>query len=361
MNRTRMGARALARSVTAAVAVMTLLAGSAGVASAHGRHHADPRVTVMTQNLYLGANLTPLFGPTGADLVQQAAIAYAHVVQTDFPARAEAIADEIASARPDLVGLQEVALWRTAPLSDPSQMTTTYDFLQILLDALAADGHPYRVVAVNTNFSGMLPIGPATLASFTDRDAIIIRADRPRLHVSNPRSGTYAAGVPVAINGSPITIPRGWSSVDVRVHGLTFRFANTHLEAYSDVIRGLQAGELATTLSGSPHPVVLAGDLNDLPGTGSVATLQAAGLRDGWIGAMGDVPGYTAGQTDDLDNVPSTIDHTVDYVMVGRSIHPVRGSGDIVGEELADRTTSGLWPSDHAGVVLRLRLARRCG
>jgi hypothetical protein len=36
----------------------------------------------------------------------------------------------------------------------------------------------------------------------------------------------------------------------------------------------------------------------------------------------------------------------------------VTGSGAIVREELADRTPSGLWPSDHAGVVLTLHLAK---
>ena len=29
---------------------------------------------------------------------------------------------------------------------------------------------------------------------------------------------------------------------------------------------------------------------------------------------------------------------------------------DVVGDELNDRTASGLWPSDHAGVVADLRL-----
>jgi hypothetical protein len=35
----------------------------------------------------------------------------------------------------------------------------------------------------------------------------------------------------------------------------------------------------------------------------------------------------------------------------------VTGSGDIIGEELGDRTPSGLWPSDHAGVSVTLHIA----
>jgi hypothetical protein len=32
---------------------------------------------------------------------------------------------------------------------------------------------------------------------------------------------------------------------------------------------------------------------------------------------------------------------------------------DVVGEEAADRTAGGLWPSDHAGLVTTLRLTDR--
>jgi endonuclease/exonuclease/phosphatase family metal-dependent hydrolase len=318
-------------------------------------------MTAMTQNLYLGANLTPLFGPTGNDLVVQAAIAYAHVVETDFPSRARAIAEEISAAHPDVIGLQEVALWQTAPITDPARRTTTYDFLGILLDALAEADHPYRVVAENTNFSGTLPISASTLVTFTDHDAIIVRADlpTPELQVSNAAGAEFTAAVRVPVNGQPMVIPRGWSSVDVMLRGKVYWFADTHLEAFDAVIRARQAVELATVLEGSPYPVVLAGDLNDFPGTGAVAILEAHGFVDGWIQAMDGTPGYTAGQTDDLTNVPSTIDHTVDYILhTDGAMASVTGSGAIVGEELADRTPSGLWPSDHAGVVLTLHLAK---
>jgi endonuclease/exonuclease/phosphatase family metal-dependent hydrolase len=339
----------------------TFLMASSGAARASAPPFAERRMTAMTQNLYLGANLVPLFGPTGNDLVVQAAIAYAHVVQTDFPSRARAIAEEISVARPDVIGLQEVALWQTAPIADPARRTTTYDFLAILLDALAADGHPYRVVAENTNFSGTLPINATTLVTFTDHDAIIVRADLPtsELQVSNTAGAEFTAAVRVPVNGQPIVIPRGWSSVDVMLRGKMYRFADTHLEAFDAGVRARQAVELATVLEGSPYPVVLAGDLNDFPGTGAVAILQAHGFVDGWIEAMDGTPGYTAGQGDDLTNVPSTIDHTVDYVLhTDGAVAAVTGSGDIVGEELSERTPSGLWPSDHAGVVLTLHLAK---
>ena len=36
-------------------------------------------------------------------------------------------------------------------------------------------------------------------------------------------------------------------------------------------------------------------------------------------------------------------------------------SVDVVGEEPADRTASGLWPSDHAGVIATLTLPKHDG
>lgn len=44
------------------------------------------------------------------------------------------------------------------------------------------------------------------------------------------------------------------------------------------------------------------------------------------------------------------------YVLrtTGGSLEGVDGSGEIVGEELDDRTTTGWWLSDHAGVVVAI-------
>ena len=74
---------------------------------------------------------------------------------TDFTVRAELLADEIAATEPDLIGLQEVAWWRHGPLQlepvnvgVPNAETTDYDFLQILLDALAARGAAYEAVSI---------------------------------------------------------------------------------------------------------------------------------------------------------------------------------------------------------------------
>jgi endonuclease/exonuclease/phosphatase (EEP) superfamily protein YafD len=324
--------------------------------------HAQRHLTVATYNLYLGADLTPLFSAASPqELVQRAGQIYAHVVRTDFPSRAEAIARLLAANPPDVAGLQEVSLWETGPIGGP--LSPSYDFLELLLAALARHGLTYLPVAVNVNFaSDPTPISATTAARLTDRDVIIARADLPssQLKVGNPQPHNFTATlvIPSAIPGVSFRVPRGWSAVDVKVRGTTVRFANTHLEAFSVAVRNQQARELAAALAGSANPVVLVGDLNSQPDdtAGAYGTFAAAGYADAWVVVHGPAGGFTAGQSELLDNVPSKLDHRIDYVLYQpRGVEAV--AAEVIGEELGDRTAAGLWPSDHAGVVATLHLA----
>jgi endonuclease/exonuclease/phosphatase (EEP) superfamily protein YafD len=324
--------------------------------------HAQRHLTVATYNLYLGADLTPLFSAsTPQELIQRAGQVYANVVKTDFPSRAEAIAGLLAANPPDVAGLQEVSLWETGPIGGP--LSPSYDFLELLLAALARHGLTYRPVATNVNFtSDPTPISATTVARLTDRDVIIARAGLPssRLKVSNPESRNFTATlvIPSAIPGLSFRVPRGWSAVDVKLRGKTVRFVNTHLEAFSATVRNQQARELAAALGGSASSVVLVGDLNSEPDdtVGAYGTFAAAGYVDAWVVARGPEGGFTAGQAELLDNVPSKLDHRIDYVLYQpRGVEAV--AVEVLGEELDDRTPTGLWPSDHAGVVATLHLA----
>ena len=73
---------------------------------------AEP-LTMMTYNVYVGANMEGLIGITNL-LEVPAAVAdvYAEAIASDFPGRAAGIAALIKTHRPHIIGLQEISLIR---------------------------------------------------------------------------------------------------------------------------------------------------------------------------------------------------------------------------------------------------------
>jgi hypothetical protein len=77
-----------------------------------------------------------------------------------------------------------------------------------------------------------------------------------------------------------------------------------------------------------------------------------AGFSDAWTDANPSAPGFTCCQDPNLLNQTSKLSQRIDLVML-------RGAIDVeeihlVGDGPADRTPSGLWPSDHAGLAAEL-------
>jgi endonuclease/exonuclease/phosphatase family metal-dependent hydrolase len=363
------------RASVASLAVVALFLAPGRAGALEPPELGERRFTVMSYNVYLGANLQPLFVPDLAlpELIDRARTVFEHLDQVDFRVRAVALAEQIIEQQPGIIALQEVSLWQTAPLPAGTPLRTRYDFLEILLDELERQGHPYEAVVVNETFNGRLPIGlaPPTLGVFTDRNVIIARSDLPvsELMASNPMDGVYAAALPpVTIGGTPVRVTRGWASADFMIRGKTYRLFNAHFEAFNSLVRAAQVNELVQIMSESPYPVVLAGDLNVYPqgmraeDAAAWTLLSGAGFVDAWVVAECFEPRFTAGQTDDLVNVPSILDNTVDYVLYDADleIEAVKDSCDIAGEELDDRTDTvpALWPSDHAAVVVEMHIAR---
>src|SRR5213592_3601412 len=109
------------------------------------------KLKVMTQNLYLGADISDGLAATDfSQLVAAATRQFAMVQATNFPERATAIADEVAATTPDLIGLQEAVLWRSQTPADfsptPDATHVEFDYVQLLLDALAAKGLHYAPI-----------------------------------------------------------------------------------------------------------------------------------------------------------------------------------------------------------------------
>jgi endonuclease/exonuclease/phosphatase family metal-dependent hydrolase len=327
-------------------------------------------VQVMTRNLYLGADLAPaILAQDPLQLAQAATLIWEQVQDTDFPARAQALAEEIEEASPLLVGLQEVALWRTGLPDGPPAFGGTpatdvaLDFLEILLEALEDRGLAYDVVVVQQEADLEAPTLLGFDARLTMRDAILARAGG-ELALSNPQSANYVNNLTLPIAGglTTVTSTRGWTAVDVVAKKRSFRFVNTHLEAFSNFFRSAQAFELlAGPLAGTTLPVVLVGDLNSAPddpvftepgspfnATNPYDILTAVGLTDTWALLHPQDPGNTCCNEADLLNPQPAMFQRLDHVMM-RGGTAYRSK--VIGIRRDDRTPSGLWPSDHAGVV----------
>jgi len=153
-----------------------------------------------------------------------------------------------------------------------------------------------------------------------------------------------------------VPLPRGWASVDVRIRGRAFRFVTTYLEAFSPAVRNVQAGQLLAGPAATTLPLVIVGDLNSGPGTDTTAygILTGAGLSDAAVGAA-----VTCCHATDLHATSQPLSKRIDVVLTRGGFAPV--STEVVGTDSGDRTASGLWPSDHAGVVAVLRLPPRHG
>jgi endonuclease/exonuclease/phosphatase family metal-dependent hydrolase len=320
-------------------------------------------LTLMTWNIYQGADQSPIFGAkTSSEFINAVGSAYNRIQQTNFVERAASIANEVNKTLPDLIGLQEVILLRTysPPYGDNIQSTnSSLDYLQILIHALTQRGLIYEPIIVQESTDIQVPglTSTGTLdIRLTDRDVILAKKDR-NFTLSNFTSARFAAELSLPTPFGLKNISRSWISVDVTFDNENkVRVVSTHLEALSSVIQELQAKELLNKLGNSDLPIIYIGDFNSNAngsGTPTYTKIKDAGVIDAWD-IMGHGIGFTCCQSSDLLNLNSSLNERIDLVMF-------RGDFDIknikvVGNQQNGRTVSGQWPSDHAGVVADLTL-----
>jgi endonuclease/exonuclease/phosphatase family metal-dependent hydrolase len=330
---------------------------------------------VLTWNLYLGAELVPLaLVPTPAGIPDVAAEMWAEVQASDFPARAKVIAARIAELGPDLVALQEVTLYRKQATSDfatnpmPNATSVELDFLDLVLDELAARGLPYTLVFEAPNADVELPVSDGAGGLFdlrvTDRDAILASG---RVDVTGGVQNEFASTLAFTaggMGGVRLEFTRSESHVNAVIRpgpadenpaSAPFTFANSHLEVGAvEAIQQDQGNELLGFLSPVTGPVLLLGDFNSPPGGKTYQALTRS-FRDHAASLPAPATDFTCCQASDLMNATSTAGERIDLVLA-RGNFTMKSARPVGNDPVLDRTPSGKWASDHFGVFAELEL-----
>ena len=382
-----------------------------GAADAKGKKKGKgTQLTAMTRNLYLGADLTPALQAANINQAIDAGGTIVNQVHaTKFPSvRAASLAAEIKKRKPDVVGLQEAAWWRTGPvdagaaISGPVATQTDPaggDFLTDLVNAINAksgkkassakkgkkkSGVRYVIANVKTEFDFELPVNDNGIGSglsgadhnerLTMRDAILVRKGAG-IKFKNPTSGTYHTLLQEKVGGAvTVNVTRGWNAIDVKARGKSFHLVDTHLEAFDSQgsnttnqgtslgkgdVRAAQAAELVGPggAAFSKRPVLLLGDMNSDDDTvqpngdrNAYAALTAGGFTErstaSPLGCCLNDPFLVGGP-----NSINDFDHQVDHVLANtKKIKFVKGFVD-------GRTpVNSLYPSDHAALTSVLKI-----
>ena len=357
---------------------------------------AQDRITVMTQNQYLGADLAPLFAAPDQPAFNAALVAaLEQVAANNFAARAESLAANIGERNPDLVGLQEV--WFFACFDDPAlppeegcsnpKIAGAFgDHLVATLSALNNQGTTYAPAAsvINLNLAGLpflIEGYPATLVAM-DRDVILARSGLiatpvdfgcPPDRISNDGCN-YTTVIEAPTSVGPVPVERGFVGVDVTLESQEYRFVNTHLEVFqpdpfnpeSRGIQALQAQELLATLYATTpweRSLVVVGDFNSSPEHEPLGPIippylqfVGSGFSDAWTLREDPDPGFTCCQDADLLNRQTILSERIDMIFSLDIPYKVK-KAHVLGAKGGDKTPPpglGLWPSDHGSVVAEI-------
>ena len=348
------------------------------------------KVKVMTRNVYLGADLSPgLNAGSAQEFIAANGAILREVDQTQFGVRAKGLAAEIASKKPDVIGLQEVAHWRTGdtpgvqhqssvdPQSAFTATTTKYDFLAMLQAEMQALGLDYEVGVVKEEFDFEAPtdydndpntglLGGEIQGRLTMRDVILVNKDsKVKAKFKNPQSGTYSALFTPEIAGISVPVLRGWTAGDVTVKKgkgedkvkKKFRFVNTHFEAFDDEtehpsIRAKQAQELVSGPASKPKSIIL-GDFNSDDDTVQPNDAQAyQALLAGGFSERSTADPLSCCVNNLFTAPPTQFDHHIDHVMTNMGKKAKLVNSSVTGRE----QVNGIYNSDHAGVFSTIKL-----
>ncbi|GAA2757268.1 endonuclease/exonuclease/phosphatase family protein [Actinopolymorpha rutila] len=278
------GAAALALATSVGLAAAPASADQTSVNAARADQAQPVRVRVASYNIHHGA---------GPDNV------------LDLPD----VADEIRGLRADVIGLQEVDRhW-----GDRSDNLDEAAWLAERLDMHVA-------------YAANLDLDPATPGVERRQYGTAILSRFPIESYTNtllPKFGDHEQ--------------RGLLVADVKVRGVTMRFANTHLQHNDNLERQAQAQRIIELLGEQPTRTFLTGDLNASVGATEIKILTNV-FTDSWA-AVGVGDGFTYSREDPHNRI--------DFVMSSPDVRPLHA-----------RVATDADGSDHLPVVADLAVRR---
>jgi endonuclease/exonuclease/phosphatase family metal-dependent hydrolase len=200
----------------------------------------------MTHNIYFGADISSaVFAQSEAAFRRRNSALWRMARKTNFPARARLLAREISKTKPDLLGLQEVALWRRSRkgvVAGPARIVK-YEFLKSIERALKARRLRYRVGMVQREADFQGPTNQSFAARLTVRDVVLVKRERG-LEIKRRGGATYHTRLHLATVAGHYTARFGFAYVDATYRKRKLRCIDTHLEAFDGPTRLAQAQEL---------------------------------------------------------------------------------------------------------------------
>jgi hypothetical protein len=316
---------------------------------------------VMVRNLYLGADIIPLaLAANREEFERNASERFQTVLRNDFATRAKALAAEIRTAKPHLIGIQEAAIWRTGPKDDATTLANdvVYDSTEVLLKELANLGQRYRVARGRDWFDFEGPTVEQDVR-LTQRDVILVRVGS-RVRIQRTFAGGFRTTFDPPTQAGIARQLRGWVGVDASLARRNFRFVTTHLEAYSPAVARQQMEQLVGpggALASRRRNSILMGDFNSAPGANAndrgTSRDDSAYYEAIEAGFVNPLPRRaTCCFAEDLHTTGDALDTWIDHIVVRPRVRVLRSA--IVGT----RQVGGIFPSDHAGITATLRLRR---
>ena len=258
----------------------SLIASILAISSANS---AEPTVTVMSRNIYLGADVGVALELI-PNMPAAAQFMWDQVNKNDFSKRSVALAKEIQSYKPDVIGLQEATIWYCKK-NAWSKKTEVFNFTDQLLQALGGDyvlASKDGTTAFNPGYS-INPIPFVTMVKDPERfqklfgqdkaacgfqigDALVIKKT---LATQVIKVGNTEYEASYSIVPTLMTIYRGYTWADINIAGIPTRFITTHLESIWDENKvpnaAKQATQLINDVKETKMPLVIIGDFNSDP------------------------------------------------------------------------------------------------